>query len=40
VYVLTRAGQWLYDGRGNPVLIDIRPPDARDARGFIKRTPQ
>jgi hypothetical protein len=40
IYVLTRAGQWLYDGRGNPVLIDIRPPDARDARGIIKRNGQ
>lgn len=37
VYVVTNGRRWQRDANNNPVLLDIRPPDARDSRGFIER---
>jgi hypothetical protein len=37
VYVVTNGRSWVRDKNNNPVLLDIRPPDPRDSRGFIKR---
>lgn len=37
VYVITNGRRWVRDANNQPVLLDIRPPDARESRGFIRR---
>lgn len=37
VYVITNGRRWVRDANNQPVSLDIRPPDARESRGFIRR---
>jgi hypothetical protein len=40
VYVITNGRSWLRDANNKPVLLDIRPSDPRDRRGYIDRGAQ
>ncbi len=40
VYAVTIGRNLLLDAKGNPVTIDLKPADARDARGYIDRGKQ